>query len=526
MVNRCWRRSRDEESTIMNKDDAIARNLLIILIIAVVVVVVAVGAVLFLTQPQMQKTPSMKAMVDASGNTLYVYHDGGDPLQKDFTVVKVNGAPIAADRLSFLHGQDWPWTPGKTLKIDYPGPEKPGSLEIVWKAGGKETVVYSYTITQPVETKIPVVTLTVPPQVTTLPTTVPTGVPGTSTGTVPAVTIVSDGRPQPPSANFIATPKAGDPPLTVQFNDISQGSPTTFLWSFGDGVTSTERNPVHTYYTPGAYTVSLLVSGPYGSDRKTVDRFITVGTPPVAGFVATPLGGQAPLSVQFTDLSTGGPTSYAWNFGDGLGSVEQNPAHIYTTPGTYSVSLSVTNSFGSNSKILSDYITVKAPNIVDINLINSQDGFIEPRGFIQFRVRDDHSFIKIGGTQYGIGKDDVVQLIFGGSTQIHLTASDTQITELSYDDVTMFINGKQIARGIATNIDIRQYDSYISTLTLVIPANHTPVDLTVNAAKVADDPTKRIVFSGLRPDTWGRMNLDKKDLVLTYRGGAESYKME
>lgn len=509
------------ERTTMKKDDAIARNLLVLVIVAVVVVVVAVGAVLFLTQPQMQKVPAIKAMVDVSGSTLYIYHDGGDPMQKDLTVVKVNGAVVPLERLSFLHGQDWPWTPGKTLKIDYPGPDKPRSLDIVWKAGGKESPVFSYAIQQPVETKIPVVTLTVPPVTKTVATPPPATAGQAGTLAVPG----TGGRPQPPQANFIASPKAGDPPLTVQFSDISLGSPQSYLWSFGDGATSTDSNPSHTYYTPGAYTVSLLVSGPYGSDRKTLEKFITVGTPPAAAFIGTPLNGQAPLSVQFTDLSTGEPTTFAWNFGDGLGSAERNPAHIYTTPGTYSVSLAVTNPFGSNSKIHSDYITVKAPNIVDINLIQSNQGYLEPRGFIQFRVMDDVSTIKIGGTQYRFGKGDVVQLIFGESELIRLTASDTQISELVYDDVTMFVNGKQITRGIATNVDVRTYDSYVSTLTLVIPAGHSPVELTVNAARVADDPTKNIILSGLRPDTWGRMNLEKKSMVVSYRGGAESYKM-
>jgi PKD repeat protein len=65
--------------------------------------------------------------------------------------------------------------------------------------------------------------------------------------------------------------------------------------------------------------------------------------PPVADFSASPTNGYAPLTVQFTDLSTAGPTSWDWNFGDTGTSTEQNPIHEYTAPGTYTVSLTATN---------------------------------------------------------------------------------------------------------------------------------------------------------------------------------------
>lgn len=61
--------------------------------------------------------------------------------------------------------------------------------------------------------------------------------------------------------------------------------------------------------------------------------------PVVADFSGTPLFGTAPLTVAFTDLSTGTPTSWAWSFGDGGTSTAQNPTHIYTAPGVYTVTL-------------------------------------------------------------------------------------------------------------------------------------------------------------------------------------------
>ncbi len=73
----------------------------------------------------------------------------------------------------------------------------------------------------------------------------------------------------PPTAAFSATPTAARVPMTVAFTDQSIGQVTSWSWDFGDTGTSTERNPTHTYVLPGTYTVSLTVTGPFGSDTET-----------------------------------------------------------------------------------------------------------------------------------------------------------------------------------------------------------------------------------------------------------------
>ncbi len=82
---------------------------------------------------------------------------------------------------------------------------------------------------------------------------------------------------------------------------------------------------------------------------------------PAADFTGDPNSGEAPLAVQFTDSSTGNLTSWSWDFGDGNTSAEQSPAHTYVTAGTYTVSLTVTNTEGSDTKIEADYIIVSEP---------------------------------------------------------------------------------------------------------------------------------------------------------------------
>lgn len=76
------------------------------------------------------------------------------------------------------------------------------------------------------------------------------------------------------SANFSALPEYGDAPLTVQFSDISSTPPTSWHWDFGDGDSSTLQNPVHTYTTPGSYTVTLNVETAIGIGTKTKANFV------------------------------------------------------------------------------------------------------------------------------------------------------------------------------------------------------------------------------------------------------------
>ncbi|OPY38764.1 MAG: PKD domain protein [Methanoregula sp. PtaU1.Bin051] len=163
--------------------------------------------------------------------------------------------------------------------------------------------------------------------------------------------------------NFTATPTTGKVPLTITFTDASDASPVKWNWDFGDGTNSTERNPVHAYTNAGNYTVSLRGWNDLGSDTMEKTNFITISpkTPPIANFTADPASGTVPLNVTFTDMSTNAPVNWTWDFGDGTNAMIQNPVHLYTSLGNYTVSLNVTNEDGADSMIKTDYITVSNP---------------------------------------------------------------------------------------------------------------------------------------------------------------------
>ena len=320
----------------------------------------------------------------------------------------------------------------------------------------------------------------------------------------------------PPVADLSASPLSGIAPLTVAFTDQSTGEPTSWLWSFGDGQTSTATNPQHAYAAPGLYTVSLQVSNAMGTKSTTKTNLVdvqapnlfrtrlpvadarvseaapggnygtspelrvrsaaggsvstylrfdltdvgaiasaklrlyctdgspvggllfptsnswtetgikwsnkpaatggqiaalgTVGTnvwvevdvssavagggpvsflatssssntalyqsretatppelvielatptPPVAAFTGAPRSGSTPLTVAFTDQSTGFPTSWSWSFGDGATSTARNPQHVYASTGLYSVTLQVSNALGSSLTTKSNYVDAR-----------------------------------------------------------------------------------------------------------------------------------------------------------------------
>jgi uncharacterized protein (TIGR02145 family) len=145
---------------------------------------------------------------------------------------------------------------------------------------------------------------------------------------------------------------------TINFTDLSTQSPNSWLWNFGDGVSSTEQNPVHSYSSTGIYTVSLTAANNYGSDTTSKVDYITVVSAPKADFTVNKTTLITGETVSFTDLSDYVPTNWNWNFGDGTTSTSKNPTHTYNFPGTYTVKLRVENVTGADSISKIDFITV------------------------------------------------------------------------------------------------------------------------------------------------------------------------
>ncbi len=163
-----------------------------------------------------------------------------------------------------------------------------------------------------------------------------------------------------PTAAFTANLTTACAPVTIQFTDQSTippgaGAITSWLWDFGDGNTSSQQNPTHTYTSTGFYTVSLLITSSNGCQNFTsIGRYIRIVSGITADFTNTePFTCKAPFQVNFTDQSSGpGVLSYNWDFGNGgPGSTIANPSSIYSATGTYTVRLDVRSDLGCTGSI-------------------------------------------------------------------------------------------------------------------------------------------------------------------------------
>ncbi|WP_242202127.1 PKD domain-containing protein [Aestuariivivens insulae] len=202
----------------------------------------------------------------------------------------------------------------------------------------------------------------------------------------------------------------------VQFtNETIGGDLGSFMWTFEGGTPSTsiDKDPLVTYNTPGTYAVTLTYITDSGTETKSVANYINVTAlpAPVADFIASTQTVFQGNAVNFTDTSQNNPTSWNWTFEGGIPgtSTSQNPSVVYNTLGTYRVSLQVTNSTGSDTKEVIDYITV---------VENTGSGPLQGHYNFQGNLMDDSSY-----------KRDLA--VVGGYTPVYVNDKDGN-TESAY----------------------------------------------------------------------------------------------
>lgn len=159
-------------------------------------------------------------------------------------------------------------------------------------------------------------------------------------------------------------PAKGCLPYTITPSAVIQtpDAVASYFWDFGDGGTSASANPSYTYTSPGSYTVKLIIITSTGcTDTLIQTRAVNVGNKPVASLAAFPVTACANVSVNFTDQSTGNATEWLWLFGDGAISNLQNPAHLYSDTGKFSITLIATNYGCSDTLVEKDYVYVLPP---------------------------------------------------------------------------------------------------------------------------------------------------------------------
>lgn len=216
----------------------------------------------------------------------------------------------------------------------------------------------------------------------------------------------------PPEAMFTY---AGDPIVT--FTDLTLNSPTSWSWNFGDGGTSTLQNPVHTFTTEGTFTVCLYATNGLGMTAYclpvTIDSIELLA--PAADFSFSGTG----FTYSFTDLSTNAPTSWGWEFGDGLTSALQNPSHTYAVGGNYTVCLTATNIYGSDSTC-----KMLGGNAVENYFVNNVQIFPNPA--------NDFAVIELGNF-----KADAVEVLNVLGQEMHVSYNYSQNNSLELNTINL-----------------------------------------------------------------------------------------
>lgn len=279
-----------------------------------------------------------------------------------------------------------------------------------------------------------------------------------------------------PVANFTFVDNNG---REIDFTDASTDSDGTIVgwsWDFGDGIgTSSLQNPTYTYASPGSYDVILTVTD---SDGATDDVTITV-TPnenPVANFTYVEDG----LEVTFTDASTdsdGTVDEWAWDFGDTNTSALQNPVHTYSTAGTYTVGLTVTDNDGATHYYEEEIIVEEppAPAFASIRSMFVADTYTTNAQEITIftdDIQEDDLLIVIHATD---GAETVVPPVYVSDSSD--AGYGTEITEQVAGDDTLTIWAKQATVGdIGEDIEITWGSIERSVAAMLILKNHNGVD--------------------------------------------------
>jgi PKD repeat protein len=204
----------------------------------------------------------------------------------------------------------------------------------------------------------------------------------------------------PPQARFTYSPQSPTMRDTVQFMDASSdidGQVTSLRWSFGDGGSSTQRNPSHTYSTKGSYTVILRVEDESGAASERQATLRVVNLAPTAAFsstLVTPLMGQ---EISFRDESSDPEsrlTRVEWDFGDGSTTTQSNPSHSYTRGGEYIVKLTAWDDEGASASATKAIVVTPTFTV----LVRVQDLFGLPVSGAGVQVKANNQRVAEGQT--------------------------------------------------------------------------------------------------------------------------------
>lgn len=286
--------------------------------------------------------------------------------------------------------------------------------------------------------------------------------------------------------------------VPLAFKNTSLPTPVSSTWNFGDGSTSNEINPKHTYSAAGTYTVTL--TNDFGGCTQSVKKSFTTYPSPKAAFKADPQKFcGVPATATFQNLSTGA-TSWKWKFGDGDSATQEQPEHVYKLGGTYDVMLIVTSGQGCvDTASQANYIHVDAPDIdfyasPGFGCVGYTSTFSVPD------ASDISSFLwDFGGGQTSNDPNPSHQFNQEGVFTVKLTVVTKQGCTFTQTKTDFIHVGKRPKVDFSTNLTTVCLDTFVQLTNLSVPNGDTwtwkfPQD---NTTETKENPTH--TFQNLGP---------------------------
>ncbi len=233
---------------------------------------------------------------------------------------------------------------------------------------------------------------------------------------------------EPEEINPLASFEYTQDGLTVSFVNKSTNA-NSYLWAFGDGSTSSEKDPIHTYTQEGEYTILLSVRNITKTNQRSIQ--ITVSkqeSQPVAKFTCK----SEDLKVSFTNISTNA-MAYQWDFGDGFTSYQKDPVHTYKQEGSYTVSLTATNIYKSDTYTLKVDVSYRTPE-ASFSYITEQPFYV----YLTNTSKNAESYLwEFGDGTTSTEKNPLHQYAGIGVYKIKLTAKNGTKTAYYEKNITL-----------------------------------------------------------------------------------------
>lgn len=460
------------------KERAVSELIGAILLVGLVITAMAIVAVLLLSNPPPEEVPQLNALAGNTSDSIYLYHTGGDELNEEQTIIRINNNPDPVPHTAIhLKSEDgttesssWdvtrtPWTVGKTLFIS--SAVIPQGVSIVYQGQTSQNLILT----------------------TSFIASSGYSVPTTTGGTVTATTTVTTTTTTSPTPT--PTPACGTISGSV-FNDTNNNH----NWDSGESGLSGWTVGVFTY--PQDQLVMIYTSdsqGNYQFSNLSSRRYL--------------------IDV---DMKSGWEQTYpTWD--EGIGGYSGGNDYV----------VNITQSCYETGKNFGYYRESASPTAKDTLLNSDRGGYVKGGGQISFTVQNSYSRITVGGIQYILNIGDTVSLtVNGDSTNVEIDMNDNQISRFAFPDVTVYRGGTFLNRGSVTYIWISQYNNMASSLSIIVPS-HNPVwtRLNFNGNTIINGNNgQKIELYNLYPKTSNAyMRLDVRYNDVYYNGAATGYQL-